>query len=386
MNSVLRERWSPEAAERHEREAEHQHVPRHHDLQLSGCRAERRLDRGEGDVDLALVEDRERGDRDAHPERTPALAVVERDAGGGGRGHRDQGMPAGGRTAPRFEARPLADTLVGWNPDRTGEAHWPPPRRSRCHVAGRGRRRRRGGCRRGRRRPRARRGDRRADNASEDPKGVHPRRVDAHRPRPGASTRHPPPSSSCTASAWAARCSPTCPSGSSPTRSSSRSICRATATRPAAAHARDRADGRPRRLPLRHLGRGGDPARALDGHAGRHRGGGAPPDTVARLVLVAPTVDRHHRRALVRIMASRARPLRVARSCCSGHAVPARGAELRPQDALMLVHRPEDAYPRVAAPTSRSAASSTSWCRSRGSTRSSPRSPMQPRSSSRPPS
>lgn len=105
---------------------------------------------------------------------------------------------------------------------------------------------------------------------------------------------------------------------------------------------------------LRHLGRG--PALLL-GHsmgtqvvtevAVRH------PDLVDRLVLVAPTVDRRHRRALVQLR-------RLGRDLLgeSGkvlllgareylHAGPNLGRKMQ----AMLVHRPEDAYPKITAPT-----------------------------------
>ena len=105
---------------------------------------------------------------------------------------------------------------------------------------------------------------------------------------------------------------------------------------------------------LRHLGRG--PALLL-GHsmgtqvvtevAVRH------PDLVDRLVLVAPTVDRRHRRALVQLW-------RLGRDLLgeSGkvlllgareylHAGPNLGRKMQ----AMLVHRPEDAYPKITAPT-----------------------------------
>lgn len=105
---------------------------------------------------------------------------------------------------------------------------------------------------------------------------------------------------------------------------------------------------------LRHLGRGpvillghSMGAQVVTEVAVRH------PATVGRLVLVAPTVDRHHRRALVQMW-------RLARDLFgeSGKVLllGAReylraGPNLRRKMHAMLVHRPEDAYPRVAAPT-----------------------------------
>lgn len=105
---------------------------------------------------------------------------------------------------------------------------------------------------------------------------------------------------------------------------------------------------------LRHLGRG--PVILL-GHsmgtqvvtevAVRH------PETVARLVLVAPTVDRHHRKALTQLW-------RLGRDLFgeSGKVLllGAReyvraGPHLRRKMKAMLVHRPEHSYPRIAAPT-----------------------------------
>lgn len=105
---------------------------------------------------------------------------------------------------------------------------------------------------------------------------------------------------------------------------------------------------------LRHLGRG--PVILL-GHsmgtqvvtevAVRH------PETVARLVLVAPTVDRHHRTALTQLW-------RLGRDLFgeSGKVLllGAReyvraGPHLRRKMKAMLVHRPEHSYPRIAAPT-----------------------------------
>ena len=110
-----------EASERHEGEAEQQDVARDDDLEFGGFRAECLLDRRQGDVDLAEVEDGERRDRDAHPERAPALSVVERDAGGRGRGHRPQRIPARGSVGCRRLAREVrAPGRVGSRPDSSG--------------------------------------------------------------------------------------------------------------------------------------------------------------------------------------------------------------------------------------------------------------------------
>lgn len=77
------------------------------------------------------------------------------------------------------------------------------------------------------------------------------------------------------------------------------------------------------------------------------------PQTVDRLVLVAPTVDRGARRALTQL-------LRLGRDLIgeSGKVLLAgtreylrAGPNLRRKMRAMLVHRPEDAYPRITAPT-----------------------------------
>ncbi len=105
---------------------------------------------------------------------------------------------------------------------------------------------------------------------------------------------------------------------------------------------------------LRHLGRG--PAILLGHSMGtqvvtevvvRH------PGTVSHLVLVAPTVDRHHRHALTQLM-------RLGRDLLGESAkvllLGAReylraGPHLRRKMRAMLVHRPEHAYPRIDLPT-----------------------------------
>lgn len=159
----------------------------------------------------------------------------------------------------------------------------------------------------------------------------------------------------CTGSAWVARCSETWCSASRTRRSSWHWTCLATVTPP-----------EPTRTPtiermadlvaayLRHLGRG--PV-VLLGHsmgtqvvtetAVRH------PDTVDRLVLVAPTVDRHHRRALRRLW-------RLGRDLwgespkvllLGAREYVRAGPHLRRKMRAMLSHRPEGVYARVSAPT-----------------------------------
>jgi len=93
------------------------------------------------------------------------------------------------------------------------------------------------------------------------------------------------------------------------------------------------------------------------------------PDTVGSLVLVAPTVDRHHRRArtqLVRLAIdlldeSPKVLLLGAREYLRA------GPHLGRKVTAMLTHRPEDAYPRIAVPTlvirgSRDRVSPQNWC------------------------
>ncbi len=77
------------------------------------------------------------------------------------------------------------------------------------------------------------------------------------------------------------------------------------------------------------------------------------PDTVARLVLVAPTVDSRHRQAL-RQLARLTRDLlgESTRVLLLGAREYLRaGPNLRRKMRAMLVHRPEAVYPRVAVPT-----------------------------------
>lgn len=77
------------------------------------------------------------------------------------------------------------------------------------------------------------------------------------------------------------------------------------------------------------------------------------PETVSRLVLVAPTVDRHHRRAAsqlarlaVDLLGENPKVLLLgAREYLRA------GPHLRRKVTAMLTHRPEDVYPRVEAPT-----------------------------------
>ncbi len=69
-----------EAAHRHQHQAEREHEPRHDQLQLRRAwhSSTSPID-GQRHVDLRHVEDRDRGHRDAHPERTPAGGGRERD-------------------------------------------------------------------------------------------------------------------------------------------------------------------------------------------------------------------------------------------------------------------------------------------------------------------
>lgn len=77
------------------------------------------------------------------------------------------------------------------------------------------------------------------------------------------------------------------------------------------------------------------------------------PETVSRLVLVAPTVDRHHRRAVsqlarlaVDLLGENPKVLLLgAREYLRA------GPHLRRKVTAMLTHRPEDVYPRIEAPT-----------------------------------
>ncbi len=121
---------------------------------------------------------------------------------------------------------------------------------------------------------------------------------------------------------------------------------------------------------LRHTGRG--PV-VLLGHsmgtqvvtevAVRH------PDAVSRLILVAPTVDLHHRHALSQL-ARLGRDLlgESAKVLLLGAREYLRaGPNLRRKMHAMLVHRPELAYPHIAAPTlvvrgERDRVSPAAWC------------------------
>lgn len=93
------------------------------------------------------------------------------------------------------------------------------------------------------------------------------------------------------------------------------------------------------------------------------------PDAVSRLVLVAPTVDRRHRRAVSQLVRlgidlvgeSPKVLLLGAREYLRA------GPHLRRKMAAMLRHRPEDAYPRVTAPAlvlrgERDRVAPPSWC------------------------
>lgn len=93
------------------------------------------------------------------------------------------------------------------------------------------------------------------------------------------------------------------------------------------------------------------------------------PQTVERLVLVAPTVDRHHRHALsqlarlgIDLLGESPKVLLLgAREYLRA------GPHLRRKMTAMLTHRPEDVYPRVEAPTlvirgERDRVSTVRWC------------------------
>lgn len=77
------------------------------------------------------------------------------------------------------------------------------------------------------------------------------------------------------------------------------------------------------------------------------------PETVARLVLVAPTVDVHHRRALSQLARLGVDLLRESPKVLlmGAREYLRAGPNLRRKMHAMLSHRPENAYPRIAAPT-----------------------------------
>lgn len=77
------------------------------------------------------------------------------------------------------------------------------------------------------------------------------------------------------------------------------------------------------------------------------------PHTVSRLVLIAPTVDRHHRRALSQLWRLAADLLddSPAVLLLGTREYLRAGPHLRRKMTAMLRHRPEDTYPRVTVPT-----------------------------------
>lgn len=77
------------------------------------------------------------------------------------------------------------------------------------------------------------------------------------------------------------------------------------------------------------------------------------PSTVGRLVLVAPTVDRHHRRARTQLLRLAVDLLDESPKVLllGAREYVRAGPHLRRKMRAMMTHRPEDSYPRVAAPT-----------------------------------
>lgn len=93
------------------------------------------------------------------------------------------------------------------------------------------------------------------------------------------------------------------------------------------------------------------------------------PDAVGRLVLVAPTVDRHHRHALSQLLRLGVDLLGESPKVLllGAREYLRAGPNLRRKMAAMLTHRPEAVYPRVTAPTlvvrgERDRVSTRRWC------------------------